>query len=44
MERPIKFLLSRDDLTQQRGYWVIATALGEAGIEVVLGASRSHRR
>lgn len=37
MERPIKFLLSRDDLTHQRGYWIIATALREAGIEVVLG-------
>jgi methylmalonyl-CoA mutase C-terminal domain/subunit len=37
MERPIKFLLSRDDLTHQRGYWIIASALREAGIEVVLG-------
>jgi len=33
----IRFLLSRDDWYHQRGYWVIAKALSNAGIEVILG-------
>lgn len=37
MERPIKFLLSRDDFYHQRGYWVVAQTLRNAGIEVILG-------
>ena len=37
MERPIRILLSRDDLYHQRGYWVIAQALKEAGMEVIVG-------
>jgi len=34
---PIRFLLSRDDWYHQRGYWVVAKALSNAGIEVILG-------
>ena len=37
MERPLKFLLSRDDWYHQRGYWVLINAFRDAGIEVVLG-------
>ena len=37
MTQKIRFLLSRDDWYHQRGYWVIAKTLGNAGIEVVLG-------
>ena len=37
MERQVKFLLSRDDFYHQRGYWVIAASLRNAGVEVVLG-------
>ena len=37
MKRPIKILLSRDDFYHQRGYWIIAHALREAGMEVILG-------
>ena len=37
MEQKIRFLLSRDDWYHQRGYWVIAKTLRNAGIEVVLG-------
>lgn len=37
MENKIRFLLSRDDYYHQRGYWVVAKALSNAGIEVVLG-------
>lgn len=37
MKQSIKLLLSRDDMTHQRGYWVITNALRDAGIEVVLG-------
>ena len=37
MEQPIRFLLSRDDYYHQRGYWVLASALRDAGIEVLLG-------
>ena len=36
MER-IRFLLSRDDFYHQRGYWVVAKVLSDAGIEVILG-------
>ena len=37
MEQKIRFLLSRDDWYHQRGYWVVASALRDAGIEVILG-------
>ena len=37
MERVCRVLLSRDDWYHQRGYWVIANALKNAGMEVVLG-------
>jgi methylmalonyl-CoA mutase C-terminal domain/subunit len=36
MER-IRFLLSRDDWYHQRGYWVVAKVLSDAGVEVILG-------
>ncbi len=35
--KKIRFLLSRDDWYHQRGYWVLASALKDAGLEVVLG-------
>lgn len=37
MEKVHRILLSRDDWYHQRGYWVIANALKDAGLEVVLG-------
>jgi len=37
MEKRIRFLLSRDDYYHQRGYWVLASALRDAGFEVILG-------
>jgi methylmalonyl-CoA mutase C-terminal domain/subunit len=37
MDQPVRFLLSRDDWYHQRGYWVLAAALRDAGIEVLLG-------
>jgi methylmalonyl-CoA mutase cobalamin-binding domain/chain len=37
MEKRIRFLLSRDDYYHQRGYWVLASALRDAGLEVILG-------
>ena len=37
MERVFRVLLSRDDWYHQRGYWVIANALKNAGMEVVIG-------
>jgi methylmalonyl-CoA mutase C-terminal domain/subunit len=37
MEQRIRFLLSRDDYYHQRGYWVIASAFRDEGIEVILG-------
>ena len=37
MEKTIRFLLSRDDYYHQRGYWVLASALRDAGLEVILG-------
>jgi methylmalonyl-CoA mutase C-terminal domain/subunit len=36
MER-IRLLLSRDDWYHQRGYWVVARVLSDAGVEVILG-------
>ena len=33
----IRMLISRDDFYHQRGYWVVAKTLSEAGIEVILG-------
>lgn len=43
MERPIRFLLSRDDFYHQRGYWVVAHAMREAGVEVILGGIQIPR-
>jgi ethylmalonyl-CoA mutase len=37
MEGIIRILLSRDDWYHQRGYWVVANALKNAGLEVILG-------
>ena len=37
MEKRIRFLLSRDDWYHQRGYWVLAAAFRDAGMEVLLG-------
>ena len=37
MEQRIRILLSRDDWYHQRGYWVLATAFRDAGLEVLLG-------
>ena len=37
MIQRIRFLLSRDDYYHQRGYWVLAAAFRDAGIEVLLG-------
>ena len=37
MSQRIRFLLSRDDYYHQRGYWVLAAAFRDAGIEVLLG-------
>lgn len=42
MER-IRFLLSRDDWYHQRGYWVVAKALSDAGLEVILGGIQTPR-
>ncbi len=42
MERPIRFLLVRDD-GHSRGYWVVASVLREAGIEVILGGMQIPR-
>jgi len=33
----IRILLSRDDWYHQRGYWVVANAMKNAGLEVILG-------
>ncbi len=43
MEQRIRFLLSRDDWYHQRGYWVLASALKNAGAEVVLGGIQTPR-
>ena len=37
MEQRIRLLLSRDDWYHQRGYWVLATAFRDSGLEVLLG-------
>jgi methylmalonyl-CoA mutase C-terminal domain/subunit len=37
MKPRIRILLSRDDWYHQRGYWVLANAFRDAGIEVILG-------
>jgi methylmalonyl-CoA mutase cobalamin-binding domain/chain len=37
MGKVYRILLSRDDWYHQRGYWVIANALKNAGMEVILG-------
>jgi len=36
MERPLKFLFSRDDWYHQRGYWVLTNSLRDAGLEVIV--------
>lgn len=43
MGQQIRFLLSRDDWYHQRGYWVLAKALRNAGLEVVLGGVQTPR-
>lgn len=43
MERQMRMLLSRDDSLHQRGYWVVASILNKAGIEVVLGGMQIPR-
>ena len=43
MSQNIRFLLSRDDYYHQRGYWVLAAALRNAGIEVILGGIQTPR-
>jgi methylmalonyl-CoA mutase C-terminal domain/subunit len=39
----IRFLLSRDDYYHQRGYWVVAKTLSNAGIEVILGGIQTPK-
>lgn len=39
----MKLLLSRDDAYHRRGYWVVAQALREAGVEVILGGLQMPR-
>jgi len=41
--KKIKFLLSRDDLLHVRGYHVVAKALSNAGIEVILGGIQTPK-
>ena len=43
MSQNIRFLLSRDDYYHQRGYWVLAAAFRNAGIEVILGGIQTPR-
>ena len=43
MKQKIRFLLSRDDWYHQRGYWVLAAAFRNAGIEVILGGIQTPR-
>ena len=43
MNRPIRFLLSRDDYYHQRGYWLLAGALRNAGMEVILGGIQTPK-
>ena len=43
MDQKIRFLLSRDDYYHQRGYWVLAAAFRNAGIEVILGGIQTPR-
>lgn len=38
--KALKVLFSRDDEAHTRGYYVIATALRDAGIEVILGGTQ----
>ena len=37
METEIRLLLSRDDPLHKRGYYVVAEALRDAGLEVIMG-------
>jgi|YNPNPStandDraft_1061719.scaffolds.fasta_scaffold00218_28 methylmalonyl-CoA mutase C-terminal domain/subunit len=43
MERPVSVLISRDDFYHQRGYWVVANSLKNAGMEVILGGIQTPR-
>jgi methylmalonyl-CoA mutase C-terminal domain/subunit len=43
MGQQMRFLLSRDDWYHQRGYWVLAKALRNAGLEVVLGGVQTPK-
>jgi len=43
MEQSVRLLLSRDDYYHQRGYWVLATAFRNAGVEVILGGIQTPR-
>ncbi|MDY6851581.1 MAG: cobalamin-dependent protein [Thermodesulfobacteriota bacterium] len=40
---PARFLLSRDDWYHQRGYWVVAKAMSDAGFEVILGGTQTPK-
>ena len=42
-ERKVKALFSRDDIIHTRGYHVVASALRNGGIEVILGGSQLPR-
>ena len=43
MERIVSFLLSRDDSYHRRGYCVVAQALRESGVDVILGELQMPR-
>lgn len=43
MEKNIRFLLVRDDIYHQRGYWIIANSLKNEGIEVVIGGVQTPK-
>ena len=43
MKRSIRFLLSRDDRSHERGCYVVAHALRNAGFEVILGGYQIPR-
>ena len=41
MERPIRFLLSRDEGVAPSGDWIVASSLRDAGFEVILGGPQT---
>ncbi len=43
MDRAVSVLVSRDDFYHQRGYWVVANSLKNAGVEVILGGIQTPR-